>query len=55
MAEPNFLELLVESMGAISASPTDEVLERARAEAERLFGAHAALASGPATATSIPP
>src|SRR2546421_155912 len=36
-------------MGAISASPTDEVLERARAEAERLFGAHAALASGPAT------
>src|SRR6059058_1187790 len=35
-------------MGAISASPTDEVLERARAEAERLFGAHAALASEPA-------
>jgi signal transduction histidine kinase len=48
MAEPNFLELLVESMGAISATPTDEVLERARAEAERLFGARAALADEPA-------
>ena len=48
MAEPNFLELLVESMGAISATPTDEVLERARAEAERLFGAQAALADEPA-------
>jgi len=48
VAEPNFLELLVVSMGAISATPTDQVLERARAEAERLFGAHAALASEPA-------
>src|ERR687886_2659053 len=28
-------------MGAISAAPTDEVLERARMEAERLFGARA--------------
>src|SRR5919199_6696155 len=35
-------------MGAISATPTDEVLERARAEADRLFGARAALASEPA-------
>src|ERR687886_3002894 len=35
-------------MGAISAAPTDEVLERARMEAERLFGARAALASEPA-------
>src|ERR671936_119438 len=48
MPEPNFLELLVESMGAISATPTDEVLERARVEAERLFGARAALADEPA-------
>ena len=49
MPEPNFLELLVESMGAISATPTGEVLERARAEAERLFGAHASLADAPAS------
>src|SRR5918911_654344 len=35
-------------MGAISAAPSDEVLERARAEAERLFGARAALADEPA-------
>src|SRR2546421_2134928 len=30
-------------MGAISAAPTDEVLEQARNEAERLFGARAEL------------
>src|SRR5919197_770861 len=35
-------------MGAISATPTGEVLERARAEAERLFGARASLADEPA-------
>src|SRR5919108_664901 len=35
-------------MGAISATPTGEVLERARAEAERLFGARASLADVPA-------
>jgi signal transduction histidine kinase len=46
--EPNFLELLVESMGAISAAPSDEVLGQARVEAERLFGARAALADEPA-------
>ena len=34
-------------MGAISSAPTDEVLERARKEADRLFGARAALASEP--------
>jgi two-component system, NarL family, sensor histidine kinase UhpB len=45
LAEPNFLELLVESMGTISAAPTEDVLEQARIEAERLFGAHAELAA----------
>jgi len=34
-------------MGTISATPHPDVLERARAEAERLFGAHAEIADEP--------
>src|ERR671929_110817 len=44
MPEPNFLELLVESMGTISATREPDVLEQARTEAERLFGARAEMA-----------
>jgi two-component system sensor histidine kinase UhpB len=39
--------LLVESMGTISAAPTEDVLEQARIEAERLFGARAEVATEP--------
>src|SRR5919206_3509570 len=48
MPEPNFLELLVESMGTISATREPDVLEQARVEAERLFGARAEIAPEPA-------
>src|ERR671932_547799 len=49
MPEPNFLELLVESMGTISATREPDVLEQARVEAERLFGARAEIAPEPAS------
>src|ERR671939_1650585 len=48
MPEPNFLELLVESMGTISATREPDVLEQARIEAERLFGARAEITPEPA-------
>ena len=53
-AQPHFLESLVESMGAIAATPRPEaVLEQARSEAERLFGARAEIVS-PEAAEAAP-
>jgi signal transduction histidine kinase len=61
--EANFLESLVESFGAIAATlEVDEILDLTRSEAERLFGARAAILGpgeqrrhGPAEAQALVP
>jgi signal transduction histidine kinase len=54
-AQSSFLEALIESLGSIAATlDPDEVLERTRREAERLFGAKATLLGpGEAAAESV--
>src|SRR5437660_5012137 len=54
-AQAHFLESLVESMGAVAASlDANQILERTRQEAERLFGASATMLPPGVSQTQAP-